>query len=96
MMSYIDKRFPFDAYPKGWFQAAYSREVDTGQIAGLHYFGRRLICYRGDSGSPYVLDAYSPHPENKIYRDRPPLARGESAITEFRAWARQSYEEAPS
>jgi phenylpropionate dioxygenase-like ring-hydroxylating dioxygenase large terminal subunit len=32
--------------------------------------------------------------ENKIYRDRPQLARGEGAITEFRAWARQSYEEA--
>jgi hypothetical protein len=32
--------------------------------------------------------------ENKIYRDRPQLARGEGAITEFRAWARQSSEEA--
>jgi hypothetical protein len=32
--------------------------------------------------------------ENKIYRDRPQLARGEGAITEFRAWSRQSYEEA--
>jgi hypothetical protein len=32
--------------------------------------------------------------ENKIYRDRPQLARGEGAITEFRAWARQSCEEA--
>jgi 3-Ketosteroid 9alpha-hydroxylase C-terminal domain len=32
--------------------------------------------------------------ENKIYRDRPQLARGEGAINEFRAWARQSYEEA--
>ncbi len=61
MMSDIEKRFPFDAYPKGWFQVAYSREVDTGQVIGLHYFGRRLICYRGDSGTAYVLDAYCPH-----------------------------------
>ena len=60
-MSDIEKRFPFDAYPKGWFQVAYSREVDPGQVVGLHYFGRRLICYRGDSGNPYVLDAYCPH-----------------------------------
>jgi phenylpropionate dioxygenase-like ring-hydroxylating dioxygenase large terminal subunit len=60
-MSDIEKRFPFDAYPKGWFQVAYSGEVDAGQIVGLHYFGRRLICYRGDSGNPYVLDAYCPH-----------------------------------
>ena len=61
MMSDIEKRFPFDAYPKGWFQVAYSREVDAGQVIGLHYFGRRLICYRGDSGAAYVLDAYCPH-----------------------------------
>ena len=161
-MGDIDMRFPFDAYPKGWFQVAYSREVGSGQVVGLHYFGRRLICYRGDSGTPYVLDAYCPHLgadiafgghrglgrsctlltvtpidgefvdarytffvqtdpqtgemtrmglgfardfckqieqdipiwENKIYRDRPQLARGEGAITEFRAWARQSYKEA--
>ena len=82
-MGDIEKRFPFDAYPKGWFQVAYSREVDSGQVVGLHYFGRRLICYRGSSGTPYVLDAYCPQ-----------LARGEGAITEFRAWARQSYKEA--
>jgi Rieske [2Fe-2S] domain len=60
-MSDIGKRFPFDAYPKGWFQVAYSRDVDAGQVVGLHYFGRRLICYRGASGTPYVLDAYCPH-----------------------------------
>jgi phenylpropionate dioxygenase-like ring-hydroxylating dioxygenase large terminal subunit len=61
MTDHLDKRFPFAPYPKGWFQIAYSREVEPGQIIGLHYFGRRLICYRGDSGTPYVLDAYCPH-----------------------------------
>jgi hypothetical protein len=66
VMSDIAKRFPFDPYPKGWFQVAYSREVEQD----------------------------IPIWENKIYRDRPQLARGEGAITEFRAWARQSYEEA--
>src|SRR6478752_5329571 len=61
MTDYLDKRFPFAPYPKGWFQIAYSRDVEPVQIIGLHYFGRRLICYRGDSGTPYVLDAYCPH-----------------------------------
>jgi len=61
VISDIEKRFPFAAYPKGWFQVAYSREVDSGQVIGLHYFGTRLICYRGASGTPYVLDAYCPH-----------------------------------
>jgi hypothetical protein len=50
-MGDIGKRFPFDAYPKGWFQVAYSSEVDAGQVVCL-------------------------------------------LLTEFRAWARQSYEEA--
>jgi phenylpropionate dioxygenase-like ring-hydroxylating dioxygenase large terminal subunit len=57
----VEKRFPFAPYPKGWFQVACSREVDTGQVIGLQYFGSRLICYRGDSGTRYVLDACCPH-----------------------------------
>ena len=38
MMSDIEKRFPFDAYPKGWFQVAYSREVDRGSDRGPALF----------------------------------------------------------
>lgn len=57
----IAKRFPFAKYPKGWFQVAYTHEVSAGQVIGLRYFGRRLICYRGSSGTPYVLDAHCPH-----------------------------------
>jgi phenylpropionate dioxygenase-like ring-hydroxylating dioxygenase large terminal subunit len=55
------RRFPFADYPKGWFHVAYSRDVVEGSVASLHYFGRRLICYRGESGTAYVLDAYCPH-----------------------------------
>lgn len=57
----VDKRFPFAPFPKGWFQVAYSKDVDTGQVIGMRYFGRQLVCYRGDSGTAYVLDAYCPH-----------------------------------
>jgi hypothetical protein len=32
--------------------------------------------------------------EAKIYRDKPALARGETAITEFRNWAKRSYVDA--
>lgn len=61
MAEHGDRRFPFDAYPKGWFQVASSEEVGVGQLVGLHYFGRRLICYRDSSGAPHVHDAYCPH-----------------------------------
>jgi hypothetical protein len=57
-------------------------EIASGQVVSLHYFGRRLICYRGFG---FARD---------FYRDRPQLARSEGAITEFRARARQSCEEA--
>jgi hypothetical protein len=81
VMGDIGKRFPFDAYPKGWFQVAYSSEVTR---MGLGF--ARDFCKQIEQDIPIW--------ENKIYRDRPQLARGEGAITEFRAWARQSYEEA--
>jgi phenylpropionate dioxygenase-like ring-hydroxylating dioxygenase large terminal subunit len=55
------QRFPFAKYPKGWFQVAYAHEIPAEQVVGMQYFGRRLICYRGSSGTPYVLDAHCPH-----------------------------------
>lgn len=54
-------RFPFSNYPKGWFQVAYGRDVTAGTIVSLHYFGQQLICYRGESGTVHVLNAYCPH-----------------------------------
>jgi phenylpropionate dioxygenase-like ring-hydroxylating dioxygenase large terminal subunit len=56
-----ESRFPFAEYPKGWFQVAYSRDVDDSEVIPLHYFGTRLICYRGESGAAQVLDAFCPH-----------------------------------
>jgi phenylpropionate dioxygenase-like ring-hydroxylating dioxygenase large terminal subunit len=55
------QRFPFSDYPKGWFQVAYGRDVVAGEIVSLHYFGQQLICYRGESGTVHVLNAYCPH-----------------------------------
>ena len=60
-MSEVAQRFPFSSYPTGWFQVAYSHDVVGGGVTSLHYFGRRLLCYRGESGTAHVLDAYCPH-----------------------------------
>jgi len=60
-MPQVAQRFPFSDYPNGWFQVAYSHDVVAGDVVSLHYFGRRLICYRGESGSAHVLDAHCPH-----------------------------------
>lgn len=57
----MTNRFPFPRYPDGWFQVAYSDELKPGQVVPLHYFGRELVLFRTEDGSPHVLDAYCPH-----------------------------------
>jgi nitrite reductase/ring-hydroxylating ferredoxin subunit len=54
-------RFPFPAYPNGWFRIAYADELATGQVKGLHYFGQDLVAFRDEDGAPHVLDAHCPH-----------------------------------
>jgi phenylpropionate dioxygenase-like ring-hydroxylating dioxygenase large terminal subunit len=57
----VSERFPFPAFPQGWFQVAYSHDVVPGAVSSLHYFGEQLICYRDSTGVARVLDAYCPH-----------------------------------
>ncbi|MGB8405645.1 MAG: Rieske 2Fe-2S domain-containing protein [Mycobacterium sp.] len=57
----MSERFPFPAYPDGWFQVAYSHDVPAGEVRSLHYFGEQLICFRDSAGTAHVLDAYCPH-----------------------------------
>jgi phenylpropionate dioxygenase-like ring-hydroxylating dioxygenase large terminal subunit len=54
-------RFPFARYPNGWFQVAYSHELEKGAVMPIKYFGRELVLFRGEDGKAAVLDAYCPH-----------------------------------
>ena len=54
-------RYPFPAYPNGWFRAAYSKELAVGEVKALRYLGRDLVLYRDEDGAPHVLDAFCPH-----------------------------------
>lgn len=48
--------------PTGWFQVAWSGDLQIGDIRPLRYFGRDLVLYRGrNSGRAVVLDAHCPH-----------------------------------
>ena len=47
-------------FPRGWFMVARSGDLG-GEPIPLRMFGRDLALYRGDSGKPYLLDAYCPH-----------------------------------
>ena len=53
--------FPFRAFPTGWFQVAWSGEVERGDVRPLRYFGRDLVLYRTTAGEAVVLDAFCPH-----------------------------------
>lgn len=50
------------SYPTGWFQVAWSAELEPGEVKPLRYFGQDLVLYRGaDSGVAVVFDARCPH-----------------------------------
>ncbi|WP_088241254.1 Rieske 2Fe-2S domain-containing protein [Calothrix rhizosoleniae] len=54
-------RFPFSAFPNGWFRVAYSDELPPGGVKPLHYFGKDLVLFRTEDGKPQVFDAHCPH-----------------------------------
>ena len=47
--------------PNGWFAVTPSDALAPGTVRNVHYFGRDLVVYRGEDGTPGVLDAYCPH-----------------------------------
>jgi 3-ketosteroid 9alpha-monooxygenase subunit A len=54
-------RFPYPAYPNGWFRVCYADELAPGALLRLHRLGRELVAFRGEGGRAYVVDAYCPH-----------------------------------
>lgn len=47
--------------PNGWFAVEWSRELHTGDVKPIHYFGEELVLFRTRSGQAKVLDPYCPH-----------------------------------
>jgi phenylpropionate dioxygenase-like ring-hydroxylating dioxygenase large terminal subunit len=48
-------------YPTGWYIVGYASDIGPGTVQRLHYFGQELVCFRGQSGTFAVLDAYCQH-----------------------------------
>ncbi len=53
--------FRFPGIPLGWYAVATSREVGTGQVVPVKYFGEELVLYRTEGGEARLIDAYCPH-----------------------------------
>ena len=47
--------------PSGWFQVAWSEELDPGQVIPRFYFGRHLALWRDEQGEAHLTDAFCPH-----------------------------------
>ncbi|WP_156673447.1 Rieske 2Fe-2S domain-containing protein [Mycobacterium sp. E3251] len=47
--------------PTGWFQVAWSAELELGEVKALHYFGRDLVAFRAHNGQVCVMDAHCRH-----------------------------------
>jgi phenylpropionate dioxygenase-like ring-hydroxylating dioxygenase large terminal subunit len=53
--------FPYDGFPTGWYQVAWSAELTVGSVLPLRYFATDLVAYRTENGRAVVFDAYCPH-----------------------------------
>jgi 3-ketosteroid 9alpha-monooxygenase subunit A len=53
--------FPHRGYPCGWFQVAWSGDVQPGDVIPLRYFGQDLVLFRTGAGHLQVLDGHCLH-----------------------------------
>jgi 3-ketosteroid 9alpha-monooxygenase subunit A len=59
--SWRDERYSFTAYPRGWFRALFSSELDPGEVKRLEILGRELVAFRTGSGAAAISDPHCPH-----------------------------------
>jgi phenylpropionate dioxygenase-like ring-hydroxylating dioxygenase large terminal subunit len=57
----MNRRFPFSSFPNGWFRVAYSDDLPPKEVMPLHYFGKDLVLFRAEDGTPHIFDAHCPH-----------------------------------
>jgi nitrite reductase/ring-hydroxylating ferredoxin subunit len=70
--------------PFGWFQVAWSDELEIGKSAPLYYFDQHLVMWRDDDGHAHVWDAFCPHLGALLgYRAR---VEGDSIICPLHSW----------
>ena len=50
-----------NTFPRGWFIVAESSELEAKGTMAVRFFGQDLALYRGEDGTPVMLDAYCAH-----------------------------------
>ena len=79
-----DYRYPFPAYPRGWFFIAHSDELKPGDVQPLKYFGKDLVLFRTESGKAVLSDAFCPHLGAHLGHEGRVI--GESVRCPFHGW----------
>jgi len=77
-------RFPLPRYPTGWFQVAWSSDVEPGAVQPLEYFGKDLVLFRTTAGEVKVLDAFCPHMGAHLGHGG--VVENDEIICPFHAW----------
>ena len=49
------------SFANSWFRVATSQELSLKQVIPLRYFGKDLVLFRTEKGTPCILDAHCPH-----------------------------------
>ncbi len=57
----MENRFPFSAYPNGWFAIGFSSDFKPGAVVTKHYFGQDLVVYRTLEGALHATEPHCPH-----------------------------------
>ena len=70
--------------PYGWYCVALSKELESGEVKPLQYFGREMVMFRTESGTAKILDAYCPHLGAHLGHGGTVL--GETVRCPFHAW----------
>lgn len=87
-----DYRLGEFTFGRGWYMIADSSTLGDKPVA-IRFFARDLVLYRGQSGQPYVVDAYCPHMGAHIARNKTSYVvrdgdqiEGESIRCPFHGW----------
>lgn len=76
-------RFPMPI-PFGWFFVHYADELAAGEVRAVRYFARDLVLFRGEDGTPGLLDAYCPHLGAHLGKGG--VVQGDTIECPFHAW----------
>jgi phenylpropionate dioxygenase-like ring-hydroxylating dioxygenase large terminal subunit len=61
MSRLVDLRASITPYPRGWYAAVESEDLEVGGVVPVKMFGRELVAFRTEDGQAHVVNAFCPH-----------------------------------